>query len=177
MKIAFTGASSTGKTSLATALYEKIPKLDYITVNARSIIDSLNHSNIDKLNEKEFLLFQKEWLIKKNNQEKGKNFFITDRTYIDAIAYMENRNIFDEVLLNSCFTKMREYDFIFYLPLGRIAFQDDGYRSNNEDENKNVDAIIQRLLNDNKILYYRIDMSDFDKSLDYVLSTIGEIDV
>ena len=72
---------------------------------------------------------------------------------------------------------MKEYDFIFYLPLGRIAFEDDGYRSKNENENKNVDVSIQRLLNDNKILYYKIDMSDFDKSLDYILSTIGEIDV
>jgi len=171
MKIAFTGASSTGKTSLAKALHEKIARLEYITVDARNIIDSLKHSNIDNLN-------QKEWLDQKNNQEKNKNFFITDRTYIDAIAYMENRNIYDEILLDSCLTKMREYDFIFYLPLGRIiAFQNDGYRSKNEDENKNVDVIIQRLLNDNKIFNYRIDISDFDKSLDYVLSTIGDINV
>ena len=177
MKIAFTGASSTGKTSLARALQEKILNLEYITVDARKIIDSLKYSNIDDLNHEEFLYFQKKWLDQKKNQEKKNSFFITDRTYIDSIAYMKNRDINDEILFDSCLKNMREYDLIFYLPLGRIPFDDDGYRSNNEDENKNVDVIIQRLLSDNKILNYRINMSDFDKSLDYVLSIIGDINV
>jgi nicotinamide riboside kinase len=177
MRIAFTGASSTGKTTLAKAINEKIPELEYITVDARKIINELNHINIDNLSEKEFLLFQKEWLSQKITQECKKKNFITDRTYIDAIAYIENKNIDNELLLNTCLSRMKDYDLIFYLPFGRIPFQNDGYRSKNYDEYKNVDAIIQRLLNEQNIPFHIVNIADFDESLNYVISIIRKINV
>ncbi len=172
MKIAFTGASSTGKTTLAKAMEEKIP-LKYINVDSRKIIDELKHSNIDNLNEQEFLEFQKIWLNEKLINEKSIENFITDRTYIDAIAYMRNRNITDIELFNSYLKKMEVYDFIFYLPIGRIPFLNDGYRTKDEESNKNVDKYILDLLQQNDIKYYKVDISDLESSLEYVLNIIG----
>lgn len=172
MKIAFTGASSTGKTTLAKALEKKF-ELKYINVDSRRIIDDLNHSNIDNLNKQEFIEFQKRWLGKKLINEKNINNFITDRTYIDAIAYMSNRNINNVELFYNYIKKMDIYDFIFYLPIGRIPFLDDGYRSKNKESNKNVDNFIVELLEKNSIEYYKIIIPDLERSLEYILDIIG----
>lgn len=174
MKIAFTGASSTGKTTLAKALEEKL-LLTYINVDSRKIIDNLNHSNIDNLNEQEFIEFQKIWLDEKLKNENSLEQFITDRTYIDAIAYMLNRNINDNEIFNRYIKNMKVYDFIFYLPVGRIPFSDDGYRSKDEASNKNVDSYILELLQKNEIKYNEVNISDFENSLEYILNVIGKI--
>lgn len=172
MKIAFTGSSSTGKTTLAKALEEKLI-LKYINVDSRKIIDDLNHSNIDNLNEQEFIDFQKLWLNEKLVNEKSIDNFITDRTYIDAIAYMQNRNINNIELFNKYIKNMDIYDFIFYLPIGRIPFFDDGYRSKNEESNKNVDKLIIELLEKYSIKYHKIVLPDLESSLEYILDIIG----
>lgn len=172
MKIAFTGASSTGKTTLAKAIEEKL-LLKYINVDSREIIDGLNHSNIDNLNEQEFIEFQKVWLNEKLENEKSINSFITDRTYIDAIAYMRNRNINNIELFNNYIKKMDVYDFIFYLPIQRISFLNDGYRSKDEESNRNVDNFIIELLEKNAIKYRKVVISDFESSLEFVLDIVG----
>ncbi|XPV70196.1 MAG: AAA family ATPase [Halarcobacter sp.] len=175
MKIAFSGASSTGKTTLAKALEEKL-LLKYINVDSRKIIDDLNHTNIDDLNKKEFLEFQKIWLNEKLKNEKSIEHFITDRTYIDAIAYIFNRNVDDKELFNIYLKNMEIYDFIFYLPIGRIPFTYDGYRSKDKESNKNVDNYILELFQKNEIKYHKVDISDFESSLEYILNIIGKPD-
>ncbi|RYA23127.1 hypothetical protein CRU96_09635 [Malaciobacter halophilus] len=175
MKIAFTGASSTGKTTLAKAIEEKL-LIKYINVDSRKIIDDLNHSNIDNLNEQEFLEFQKIWLSEKLINESSTDKFITDRTYIDAIAYMCNRNINNFELFNNYIKNMDVYDLIFYLPTGRIPFLDDGYRTKDEEANKNVDNLILELLEKNSIKYYKVDISDFASSLEYIVDIVGNAD-
>jgi len=172
MKIAFTGASSTGKTTLAKAVEEKL-LLKYINVDSRKIIDDLRHSNIDNLNEKEFLEFQKIWLNEKLINERSIDKFITDRTYIDAIAYMRNRNINNFELFDNYIKKMDVYDYIFYLPTGRILFLNDGYRSKDEESNKNVDNLILELLEKNSIKYYKVVIPDLASSLEYILDIVG----
>ena len=173
MKIAFAGASSTGKTTLAKAIEGKL-QLKYINVDSRKIIDDLNHSNIDTLNKQEFIEFQKIWLNEKLENEKSINNFITDRTYIDAIAYMLNRNINNFELFDNYIKKMDVYDFIFYLPIGRIPFFDDGYRSKDEKSNKNIDNLIIELLEKNTIRYHKVIIHDFESSLEFILDIVGK---
>jgi len=58
MKIAFTGSSSTGKTTLAKEISKLIPTLEYLTVDARSIIESFNIVNVDNLSKENYKIFQ-----------------------------------------------------------------------------------------------------------------------
>jgi nicotinamide riboside kinase len=174
MKIALTGSSSTGKTTLAKELCLQSIVKNYITVDAREIMGKYNIKNIDNFTDHDYLLFQKEWIESKIEIENIYDSFITDRSYIDAIGYMKSKNIIDQVLINKCIEKMSVYDFVFYLPYGSIDFLDDGHRSNNIDFNKQVDEEILNLLENENIKYYKVDISNLQDRVLYIKQVIDK---
>ena len=172
MKIALTGSSSTGKTTLSHGIASISDSLQYITVDARSIIETFSIKNVDKFSNKDFKLFQKEWIrIKRKNELLIQNF-ITDRSFIDPLAYMKDRNITDDTLADKCISYMNDYDIVFYIPFGNIPFKSDGYRSDNLERHENIDKNIQLLLEENKINYYTIEDISVEDRIDYMVKVI-----
>jgi len=174
MKIALTGSSSTGKTTLAKELCLNNIAENYITVDARKIMSKYNIKNIDDFTTDDYISFQKEWVETKIKIENLYTDFITDRAYIDAIAYMKSKKIINKSLLDLCIEKMSVYDFVFYLPYGVIDFFDDGHRSKNIDFNKQVDSEILKLLQSRKIKYYKVDIANLKDRVFYVNEIINE---
>jgi len=172
MRIALTGSSSTGKTTLAKEISKIRKTLKYLTVDARNIIESYNIINIDDLSNINFMLFQKEWIIQKRNNELTIKDFITDRSFIDPLAYMEDRNIVDNILGQKCISYMGDYDIIFYIPFGNIPFKSDGYRFDDIARHKKIDKNIQILLDKNKIKYYKIKDLSVEDRLIYMIKII-----
>lgn len=172
MRIALTGSSSTGKTTLAKEISKIRKTLKYLTVDARSIIESYNIINIDDLSNINFKLFQKEWITKKRNNELAMKDFIADRSFIDPLAYMEDRNIVDNILEQECISYMDDYDIVFYIPFGNIPFKSDGYRFDDITRHEKIDKNIQTLLDKNKIKYYTIEDLSVEDRLIYMMKII-----
>lgn len=172
MKIAFTGSSSTGKTTLATALCDIGCVKYFINIDSRKIIEKHNTKNIDDFTSENYLAFQREWVDTKKKSEEHFNDYITDRSYIDAIAYMKCKNMVDQTLIGVALQEMKKYDFVFYLPFGKIAFEDDGYRSRNNSFNAMVDEKILELLDYYSIEHYKVEASSLEQRIQYIQKII-----
>lgn len=87
MKVAFSGAAGTGKTTLAKEVSEKLG-LHYVTVGSRSVAREMGYSSpydVDKDGKR--LEFQIRLLETKIKYENEKKHFVTDRTTLDQLAY------------------------------------------------------------------------------------------
>ena len=173
MRIAITGSSSTGKTTLAKEVSMMDNNLEYLTVDARTIIQSFNIKNIDNLTPNQFKSFQNEWIIQKKNNETFRDNFITDRSFIDSLAYMRDRDIFDNILEKECISNMLQYDIVFYIPFGNIPFQSDGYRISDISRHKKIDADIRFLLKKHHIKYFVIETLTVQDRIDYMMRIIN----
>jgi nicotinamide riboside kinase len=155
MKIALTGSTSTGKTTLVRELYKndefKRYNLEFLTVDARSILDSLGFKQMDLMTKEQTREFQKICFRTKKEIELGKDNFIVDRSFIDVASYwlvrewdydMNNaKNLIDESRILAW-----QYDLHFYFPYGIIPFEADGYRSNDENQREAIDIQIKKFL-------------------------------
>jgi len=176
MKIAFTGSSSTGKTTLAKLLETKKIVQNYITTNNRELMKEYNIKNIDEFSKDNYVLFQKDIINNKKIIESKYNTFVTDRTYIDTIAYLLSKDCLNNTLYLECIDNMSIYDIVFYIPFGKIEFENDGFRSNNEDMNSLVDRYIRETLDKANIKYYTVNEISIDDRLSYILKIIGKYD-
>ncbi|MFZ0943940.1 MAG: ATP-binding protein [Syntrophobacteraceae bacterium] len=156
MKIAFTGTSCTGKTTLSYLLREEpwvkshLPL--FITVDARSLLTSRGFQSVDRMSPHELRDFQTEYLSKKIHTEDGQDNYITDRSFVDVAAYWIERDaeglpLSDvEPYVERCREEVKRYDTHFYFPFGIIQFESDGFRSEDLDFHTRIDLRIQKLL-------------------------------
>jgi nicotinamide riboside kinase len=125
MKIAFSGAAGTGKTTLAKDISEKL-QLHYVEVGSRSVAREMGYkSPYDVDRDGKRLEFQKSLLEAKIKYESERNDFVTDRTTLDQLAYtyihlfecgkLEQmpRDIMDD-LHSKAVEHMDNYDMIFF---------------------------------------------------------------
>lgn len=87
MKIAFTGASSTGKTTVAKLLSEEL-EIPFVGSTARELAKKYNYQPEQFKNRKTLINFQKEVINIKYQTELKYTTFVTDRAYIDSITYL-----------------------------------------------------------------------------------------
>jgi len=162
MKIALTGASGTGKTTLANHI-SKMLNIPYVQSTARSIAEEQNIQP-EQINSKDDLIqFQIKVITKKLQTEEQYKSFITDRAYIDSICYVLNKHyLFDESDYKSFiipyYTRClqltnKTYDWVIRLPIG-IELKTDNIRKTNQVSNMVLDIINQyffSLLQNHKI--------------------------
>lgn len=156
MKVAFTGASSTGKTTLARALFVdkgiKRVLCEHLSVNARTILNEMGHKSMDKMTKAQLQKFQLLYLDRKLLLEKDKGSFLVERSFVDIAAYWIERdsteapNNITELLIEECKNQSKNYDLHVYFPFGVIPFEEDGYRSLDMESHYKVGARILKLL-------------------------------
>lgn len=127
LKIAFAGASGTGKTTLMNELIKQtqdVIKFDVCNVGSREVIKELGLENPYEVDlqgrRKEFqhLLFEK-----KKEWEDAHETFITDRTHIDNLVYSimhDCVNTVDESFMRKCFEQTQKYDIIILCKMDRF---------------------------------------------------------
>lgn len=185
MKIAFTGSSSTGKTTLARQLMENEQFVgvvgEFVTEDARSLLQSLGHSSMDNMSRDELRRFQLRYLEQKLANETNRRKFLVDRSYVDVAAYWLVRDSFDlpierqESFANRCRELAGSYDLHVHFPFGVIPFASDGFRSESVDFHRRIADKIHELLNSWGISFISIESNDLPQRMQQVVSRVAEL--
>lgn len=147
MRIAFTGAQGTGKSTLVDILMKKY---NFQRASApQRILKEINpnfpiNQDTDNLSQSAITAIYIMELIKNNSN------YISDRSLIDAFAYMDaSKNISDNdkaKLLNYYESFIELYDCIFYIPI-EFEAEEDGIRVTDKDYQKEIDENILKYIN------------------------------
>jgi nicotinamide riboside kinase len=153
MKIACTGTSSTGKTTLATRAPSEPDfakyALRYIGTDARMLLKERGLRNVDEMSKEQGVDFQLAYFERKLSLEDPHESYITDRSFVDVAAYwIEYTGLPDDKFVSRCRDESRRYDIHIYFPPDLIRFEGDGYRSFDMDVHRRIDASIVTLLKD-----------------------------
>ena len=183
MRIALTGSSSTGKTTLIKYLVENVTFQNliktHITADARKLLDEMGCQNTDLMSSDDLRKFQIAYVNHKWLLEKPSDCYITEMSFIDCAAFLLQRDNLDCKddkhlwLVDLCHRYSKRYDLHFYLPFGLIKFEADGYRSTNLELHNRFDQQILQFLNIWKIKYYTLSMASLEERASVVLKAIS----
>jgi predicted ATPase len=127
IRLAFTGASGTGKSTLATAIAKKL-SLPICPTGSREIAKEMGFDSpydVDAAGKR--AEFQQRLFLDKLTWEQSRRGFVTDRTYLDNLAYTflhAPALAMDAEFVGRVYDAMTVYTHIVFCPLG--AFQDTG---------------------------------------------------
>lgn len=183
MKIAFTGTSSTGKTTLIKELFKnddfKSYKLNFSTTDARSLLNDMGAKQMDLMTDAQRITFQKLYFQKKKEQEFEKDNFIVDRSFVDVASYWLVRECKNDISFankNDLLMKSKafstEYDIHFYFPYGIIPFEADGYRSENDKQRQEIGVQIHTFLNEWQLKYVSLNTANLSERVKIVMETL-----
>lgn len=154
MKIAFTGTSSTGKTT--TALYlEKLGILSKFNLHHLKLPDTRKSLKkpIDKLSSEEKLAYQEQRFYDKLSFESVNDKYIVERSYVDLLAYRSFISPYPTIAeIDKHIQQAKKYSIHFFFPHGVIPYIEDGFRPTNE-YSVNVSNKIQEILECYEIQY------------------------
>lgn len=121
VRIAFSGASGTGKTTMCAKLVEEYG-MELCPVGSRSVSATMGFSNpydVDAAGKREE--FQEKLFLDKLSWEGPRKSFVTDRTYLDNVAYsllhVDPRKVNADFLTRAGTAAAHSYDLIFFCPL------------------------------------------------------------
>lgn len=162
MRIAISGASSTGKTTLAKALsnheYLKQKGISFIKSKEREILNEMGFKSMDTMSPMKQLEFQRLFFEWKLSIETNIDNYITDCSFVDVASYYALReiSISPEYILSICKEMSLKYNLHIFLPIGLIEFDMDGYRSVESELHKTIHNQILSFYNEWDVKYYTI---------------------
>lgn len=117
-RIAFCGASGTGKTTLSQYVAAALD-LDFNPVGSRSVSKAMGFDSpydVDKAGRR--AEFQHRLVTEKRAWENARGYFVTDRTTLDNLAYtmLHDVHAVDKALLNQVVDGLDRYTHIIYCP-------------------------------------------------------------
>ncbi|MET9270539.1 ATP-binding protein [Kribbella sp. NPDC003557] len=182
MKIAFTGASSTGKTTAATQLMAMPAFRSHVDVfhqsGGRELLDGLGFDGLDAMDSHETAFYELAYFIRKLDREQQSPSFLSDRSYLDVAAFWLERDTIgrseyvQQLLVEPCRRLTREYDLHFYFPTGLIPFVEDGRRSSEQRFHQRIDNRIRSLAEDWRVPLVTVEDSDLDRRVDFISATV-----
>lgn len=185
MRIAFTGTSSTGKTTLAERLMQLPSFRDHvdtlISSISREIIDQMHFPSVDEMTRHQSQLFELLHFSRKLWREHSLDRFITDRSFVDVAAIWIERDTrgmspeLHELLVGPCRSLSARYDFHCYFPRNVIPFVADGVRSANEDYHNRVDARVRSFLDAWNLPYITISEAGIENRVSQVIEQINSL--
>ena len=180
MKVYFTGAQSSGKSTLARFISDKTNSPLLFEV-ARQILaekeiplDSLR-ANFELINQ-----FQKEIFYRQIKEEQKEQNFVSDRSLIDALAYTaQHTSLFNELVhSDECkeyIKKLKQPDsFVFFVRPHKYMLKQDGIRESLDWEGViAIDSMIKMLLQLFGIRYFDIHTGSIQERIQLVESVLS----
>jgi hypothetical protein len=160
MRIAFYGASGTGKTTLARYVAERYGLAEN-PVGSRSVAKAMGFESpydVDQAGRRGE--FQHRLLLEKKEWEREHETFVTDRTTLDNLVYtmMHDVRAIDGNFYESVFSGMRRYTHLIYCPVGVFQSLDaDPVRKTDDVYHKLYDAVLQGF-RDETVPLWRLDL-------------------
>lgn len=158
MKIAFTGTSSTGKTTtvlrlVKSGILSKL-KLRHLELpDTRKILGK----KIDELTDEEKLAYQEQRFYDKIRFESACDEYIVERSYVDLLAYRSLISPYPTITeINKHIQQAKKYSIHFFFPHDVIPYDEDGFRPTNK-YSENVSNKIQEILKCYEIQYVTLD--------------------
>jgi adenylate kinase family enzyme len=175
MKICFTGSHGTGKSTLCQELTKDLPKVHYIKEIAREEIKRIGKLPYD-MDDQERFEFQKRLLELQRIAESNHPNFISDRGIMDILAYSYDLPQYDFLLEMAKQANIaKRYDLVFYIPI-EFPLQGDSERSPDVAYQWQIDSNLLKVLNDLKILTFKISGSVEDRK-EQVLKTLHDFNL
>ncbi len=181
MKIALSGTSSTGKTTLLNDLLLNRQIKEHVCqaaqIDTRSILTDMGlRADGFGCSSKSMREFQWRVLEEKQRSESKLASFITDRSYLDLAAYWVTRhNEHDQETadyIDRCIEAAATYTTHIFLPYGRIPFSEDSFRPSDPVFLSNVSNTISSQLTESNLPHMTLAEADRDKSVALILNYI-----
>lgn len=173
MKIAFTGTSSTGKTTTALHLDSSggLSRLDLQLFRPPNTRKGLK-KKVNELSNDERLNFQRHRFHEKLNLEANANDFLVERSFVDLLAYRYLIAPFpDKEEIDQHIRMSKDYSLHFFFPHGVIPYEEDGTRPD-EDYSLDVSTQIQEIMNANQIPYITLINPSLEARCDIIYAEI-----
>ena len=169
MRVAFSGASGTGKTTLARWVAEEF-NLELNPVGSRSVAAEMGlASGYEADQQGRRKEFSERLIQTKRDWEEDHDEFVTDRSVFDDLTYaaLSDVGVIEDDLLESCVVGMARYSHLIFNPIEvmqRLA--DDPTRQDSKAYNTLFEALLRGLIKQH---------ADFDAdSMIYLLSPVLE---
>lgn len=180
MKIGFTGAGGTGKTT-ALALITPTLGLPILPSPARAVFArwGITEADQEAMTVEDKIKLQTEIYEARLQQEETIPHFISDRTLLDNYSYHLFRcyqGISDEDLAtyrDRTVANMKTYDLVFYFPL-LSNVEADGFRYSNISYQTMIDSMVFSFLTKNKIPYLEVIDGDAATKSAWIKQQIAE---
>lgn len=163
MKIAFTGTSSTGKTTTAHCLSKSgiLTELGLQHLKFPHTRTGLD-KRIDELSDVEKLDYQQKRFNDKLRFESECEDYIVERSYVDLLAYRSFISPYPTIdEINKHIEQAKKYSIHFFFPHGVIPYAEDGFRPKNE-YSFTISNKIKELLKFYEIQYVTLDQINIE---------------
>tara|TARA_R110001583_G_scaffold195128_3_gene369579 strand:- start:13911 stop:14474 length:564 start_codon:yes stop_codon:yes gene_type:complete len=183
MRIALTGASSTGKTTLLGDLLDSVffkdRKIDKSQIDIRRMAIDLG-VNAGGTENQDLSLREFQWRVleAKRKSEYGLKLYITDRSTVDMATYWlvrESPNEIDDEgvkYIDACRNYAAIFDLHIHLPFGAIPFMNDGERPSSVNFNRQTCLQVQKFLNEWKVPHITINETGREERVNEVISIL-----
>jgi hypothetical protein len=179
LRVAFCGASGTGKTTMAQTL-SNLRGIPFNPVGSRSVSKEMGFEtpyDVDKAGKR--AEFQKRLVISKTKWEKERDGFVTDRTTLDNIAYTMLHDIYavDADLIRQAVSGLSRYTHVIYCPVSVFCNPaGDTNRVQDLTYHELYDVLVQGLVTrylPREVEFITLSISDNDQRQKWVRDTFG----
>lgn len=175
MKIAFVGTHGTGKTTLAHELVMKLKKkgvdAGFMSEVARNCPFPINEETTRK-SQVWIILSQ---IIKELEAEKHNDTIVSDRSVLDGYCYYVRKFGRAQFLEELIKVHLKTYDYIIRVPIRKGFLIKDKVRSTDEEFQKDVDKVFDRMLKEFKVKHIVLKEMQTSSNKQIVESVLGTI--
>ncbi|GAA6136507.1 hypothetical protein NBRC116583_02540 [Arenicella sp. 4NH20-0111] len=183
MRVAFTGAAGTGKTSVAKSIVKSAVndslKYTILGVDSRQLLSLLGLSQTSQIKTSYYRVFQTMYLGQKIILEDNNKKFLTERSYADCLAYWRLHcsesatNDENEFIESLCYKNIYKYDFHFFYPNGYLKLEQDGFRNPSLEYHKKYEKELLKIYEEWKIERIEMPLTNIKERTRFVLDYLS----